>query len=80
MGFELTEWNAPVPTLWQDYQYQVQQALLCVEAGLGSRLMCSVPRRLCQHTGNQNTFDIRLAAFIFVCMSVMLRGVYASVC
>jgi hypothetical protein len=31
MGFELTEWNAPVPTLWQDYQYQVQlcHAMLC---------------------------------------------------
>ncbi|WIA32153.1 hypothetical protein OEZ86_003002 [Tetradesmus obliquus] len=26
LGFELTEWNAPVPTLWQDYQYQAGAA------------------------------------------------------
>jgi hypothetical protein len=29
MGFELTEWQAPVPTLWQDYQYQVGSLPLC---------------------------------------------------
>lgn len=23
LGFEVVEWNAPVPTLWSDYQYQV---------------------------------------------------------
>lgn len=24
LGFEVVEWNAPVPTLWTDYQYQVR--------------------------------------------------------
>ncbi len=28
MGFELCEWRAPVPTLWDEHLYQVRSACL----------------------------------------------------
>ena len=40
LGFEVVEWNAPVPTLWADYQYQVGPRAAEARLTVVAELLC----------------------------------------
>jgi hypothetical protein len=58
LGFELCEWRAPVPTLWDEHLYQARRAWLALRRAR-DLTPCCMSKRSCLSISSQSCLGMR---------------------